>query len=184
MKKSLFIWQLLGFIFTSIAGTLLHFLYEWSGNSLLFAPLSAVNESIWEHMKLLFVPLFFFAIFESRIIKDDFKSFWCIKLKGTLLGLILIPALYYTYTGILGRSADWFNITIFFIATAAVFLTESKTFLSKKPCHISEKTALSILIILGVLFVLFTFYPPQIPLFEDPRTALYGRATLTSTIPC
>ena len=184
MKKSPLLWQLGGFVFTSITGTLLHFLYEWSGNSLLLAPFSAVNESIWEHMKLLFVPLFLFAIFESRYFKYDFKCFWCIKLKGTLLGLILIPTLYYTYTGILGKSADWFNITIFFIATAAVFASETKMFLSKKPCRISEKAAISIFVIIGVLFVIFTFYPPQIPLFEDPRTTLYGRATQAGTIPC
>jgi hypothetical protein len=28
--------------------------------------------------------------------------------------------------------------------------------------------------VLGVLFVLFTFYPPQVPLFRDPVTGGHG----------
>ncbi len=184
MKKSLLLWQTIGFIFTSIAGILLHFLYEWSGDALLVAPFSAVNESIWEHMKLLFVSLFIFTIFESRYFKDDFKNFWCAKLRVTVLGLITIPVLYYTYTGIFGRSADWFNIAIFFIAAAITFLSETRRLLSNKPCILSNKAVLVIFIIIALLFVIFTFYPPEIPLFQDPRTSLYGRSITANNIPC
>ena len=62
MKKSLNLWQLAGFIFTGVAGVLLHFLFEWTGKSIFVAPFAAVNESIWEHMKLLFVPMFLLKI--------------------------------------------------------------------------------------------------------------------------
>ena len=62
MKNSFFKWQLIGFVTTVICGVLLHFLYEWSGESIWVAPISAVNESTWEHMKLLFIPMFIFAI--------------------------------------------------------------------------------------------------------------------------
>ena len=55
MKRSLTLWQFFGFAFTSLLGTLLHFLYEWTGKSPLVAPFSGVNESTWEHMKLLYV---------------------------------------------------------------------------------------------------------------------------------
>jgi hypothetical protein len=53
MKRSIGIWQLAGFAATSLGGTLLHFLYEWLGEAVWIAPLSGVNESTWEHMKLL-----------------------------------------------------------------------------------------------------------------------------------
>ena len=61
MKRSLSIWQFAGFTFTAVLGTLLHFLYEWT-QMIAFAPFSAVNESTWEHMKLLFIPMFLLAI--------------------------------------------------------------------------------------------------------------------------
>ena len=57
MRKRRFLWALAGFLFTGALGSLLHFTYEWSGG-LLTAAFSADNESTWEHMKLLFVPLF------------------------------------------------------------------------------------------------------------------------------
>ena len=110
MKKSVFIWQILGFIFTGVAGVVLHFLFDWTNQSIIVALFSAVNESIWEHMKLLFFPMFVFAIIESRYIGNDYKSFWCVKLIGIVLGVALIPILYYTINGIFGSTPDFVNI--------------------------------------------------------------------------
>ena len=62
MKRRLFFWEAGGFLFTAAAGTLLHFVYDWSGGSALAAAFSAVNESVWEHMKLLFFPAFLFSL--------------------------------------------------------------------------------------------------------------------------
>ena len=45
MRRKLFFWELGGFLFTGALGTLLHFVYEWSGGSALAAWFSAVNES-------------------------------------------------------------------------------------------------------------------------------------------
>ena len=57
MKQSISYWQMAGFLFTSILGTFLHFLFELSGRSVIAAIFSAVNESIWEHMKLIYYPM-------------------------------------------------------------------------------------------------------------------------------
>ena len=55
MKKRLLLWETAGFLFTAAVGALLHFSYDWSGGTVLAAAFSAVNESTWEHMKLLFL---------------------------------------------------------------------------------------------------------------------------------
>lgn len=174
MRKSSRLWQLAGFIFTSIFGTLLHFAYDWSGGSLFFALFSAVNESIFEHMKLLFFPMFVFSFIQNHFLKEKPKNLWCAKLKGTLVGITLIPLLYYTYTGIFGTSADWFNITIFFIAAASAYITEAKNTTHPKPCIISETASFIILCVIGLSFVLLTFFPPHIPLFQDPQSLTFG----------
>ena len=96
MKDLLKIWQWLGFAVTAFGGTILHFLYEWLDGAVWIAPFSGVNESTWEHMKLLFWPMFLFAIFQSFFFFEE-KAFWCIKLRGILLGLALIPIIFYTY---------------------------------------------------------------------------------------
>ncbi|MBO5872966.1 MAG: hypothetical protein J6Q56_02030 [Clostridia bacterium] len=174
MRNSSRLWQLAGFIFTSVFGTLLHFAYDWSGGSLFFAPFSAVNESIFEHMKLLFFPMFVFSFIQNNFSKEKPKNFWCVKLKGSFVGFTLIPLLYYTYTGILGTSADWFNITIFFIASAAAYITEAKKLNHTKPCIISETASFIILCIIGLSFIILTFCPPHIPLFQDPQSLTFG----------
>ncbi|MBE6627688.1 MAG: hypothetical protein E7629_02050 [Ruminococcaceae bacterium] len=150
------------------------FLYEWLGEAVWIAPFSGVNESTWEHMKLLFFPMLLFAIVQSRFFRDR-KDFWCVKLRGILLGQILIPVIFYTYNGVIGRSPDWINIAIFFIAAAITYLYETKHFQKEKTRCRNPKIAIGILCAVALLFVIFTFLTPEIGIFEDPLTGGYGR---------
>lgn len=174
MKQNLSLWQFAGFSLSTLFGTILHFLYDCTNKSLLIAPFSGVNESTWEHMKLLYFPLFIFALIQSRFF-NDYKNFWCIKLIGILVGLLLIPVLFYTYNGVIGKSPDFINIAIFFVAAAATFILEY--YLFKKNTIKCKRPWLAFLIIffIGVLFVLFTFVTPEIAIFKDPITGSYGR---------
>ena len=174
MNKSIPKWQLTGFLFTSVAGTLLHFLFDWTGGNPVAGLISAVNESIWEHMKLLFYPMVIVAFIQSRFGKPLPDCFWQVKLLGILAGLLLIPILYYSYTGILGVEADWFNITIFFIAAAFAFRLESALFLKGFPCSGCARGAIAVLVLISLIFSLLTFFPPEIPFFRDPVTGTYG----------
>ena len=173
MKKSINLWQLLGFAITVVGGTLLHFLYDWLGEAWWIAPFSGVNESTWEHMKLLFWPMFIYAIVQSFYFKD-IKGFWCVKLKGTLCGLILIPIFFYTYNGVIGKSPDWLNITIFFLSAAVAYIYETHLYNDKKACCGRSRSDLVILCLIALSFVLFTFVTPQIGIFKDPLTGMYG----------
>ena len=173
MKRDLSLWQLSGFALTSLAGTLLHFLYDWTGQSIGNALISAVNESTWEHMKLLYVPLFLFAVVQSFFFLE-YKNFWFVKLIGTLFGLIFIPVLFYTYNGAIGPSPDRLNIAIFFIAAAAAFFLEWLLFKAGWPRRCLSRLSLGVLLGIGVLFIVFTFWPPHIPLFQDPLNGSFG----------
>lgn len=173
MKGTLCRWQLGGFLFTSSGGVVLHFLYDWTGESPTVGLVSAVNESIWEHMKLLYVPLVLFALWESRSPVGRLPGFWCAKWWGTLAGLATIPLLYYTYTGALGVSADWFNIFIFFLAAAVTFGLETHLLRHGVSCPY-PKAATGLLLGLFLLFAAFTFAAPHLPLFQDPLAGTYG----------
>ncbi len=174
MGKTLKRFGIIGLIFTGVMGVMLHFLYDITDESILAAPFSAVNESTWEHMKILFFPLFLFAFIEYRLIGKSYEGFWCIKLVSTVTGLLTIPLLYYTYTGALGASADWFNIAIFFIAAAITFSLETAMLKRKVSCPVPPVLSIGILAFIAVLFVVFTFIPPEIPLFTDPVTGRTG----------
>ena len=173
MKKEIGIRQFLGFAVTALGGTILHFLYDWLGESPLVAPFSGVNESTWEHMKLLFWPMLIFAVFEWFFFRER-TDFWCVKLRGILLGLLSIPILFYTYNGAVGKSPDWLNITIFFVSVAIAYLYETKLFKENKLSCKKPNRAVAILVLIALLFVVFTFFTPKLGLFKDPLTGTYG----------
>lgn len=167
MKRSLILWQIGGLTFSAVLGTLFHFLYDWT-NFILFMPFSAVNESTWEHMKLLFFPSFIFAIIQSIFFLKDYPSFWRIKLIGITVGLLVIPILFYTYNGAIGKSPDWFNIAIFFIALSAQYFLEYRQFKYGKTKSSLLIFSIVSLAIITLLFTIFSFYPPNLPLFTPP----------------
>ena len=173
MKRSIGLWQLCGFISTSIGGTLLHFLYDLLGEAIWIAPFSGVNESTWEHMKLLFWPMLIFAAVQNTFLSDH-NAFWCIKLRGILLGLVMIPIIFYTLNGAFGKTPDWLNITIFFISAAIAYLYETHLFNSDLIVCKYPRLAIPALGSIALMFVIFTFMTPEIPLFEDPLTGNYG----------
>ncbi|MCI8518676.1 MAG: hypothetical protein HFJ51_00655, partial [Clostridia bacterium] len=56
-NKKIRSYQIFSVLFAFILGTLLHFTYKLSNNNMLVAAFSAINESVWEHLKLLFFPM-------------------------------------------------------------------------------------------------------------------------------
>ena len=173
MKQQIGLSQLLGFAVTAFGGTVLHFLFEWLGEARWIAPFSGVNESTWEHMKLLFWPMLLYAAVQAVFFRER-KDFWCVKLRGILLGLLLIPVLFYTYNGVIGKSPDWLNIAIFFISAALAYLYETRLFKGEKVRCISPRSALALLAVIALLFAVFTFATPRLNIFRDPLTGTYG----------
>ena len=173
MKRTVWLWQLVGFALTTLLGTLLHFMYEWLGEPLWIAPFSGVNESTWEHMKLLFWPMLLYALFTGFFFRA-YSDFWCVKLRGTLLGLVSIPVIFYTYNGVIGKSPDWVNIAIFFVAAALSYAYETRALMkSSTPCNFSRICKAAFFTI-ALAFVIFTFKTPMLNIFKDPITNAYG----------
>ena len=173
MKRTVWLWQLFGFAFTALAGTLLHFLYEWLGEAVWIAPISGINESTWEHMKLLFWPMFIYAIVQSFFFKG-YENFWCVKLRGMILGLGSIPIIFYTYNGVIGKSPDFINIAIFFVSAALAYVYETRELKNESSRCKFPRLAFAALCIIGLCFVIFTFKTPELGLFKDPVTGTYG----------
>lgn len=177
MKQSLGKRKIAGFLFVSVSGTFLHFFYDLTGKRVAAALVSAVNESIWEHMKLIFYPMLLFSAVEQRYVPDIPDEKEVIRgssLAGILLALLLIPVLYYTYTGVLGVSADWFNITIFFLAAGAAYYLSYRMEKGNAIRGIGPGLWWFVMVLIAGTFTVATFYPPGIPLFRDPLDGHYG----------
>ena len=173
MKKSISLWQWLGFLFVCVAGTALHYVYDWTGESVFAAAFSGVNESVWEHMKILFFPMLVFAILQGCFWREQ-ANFWSVKALGVLAGLVSIPVLFYTVNGAFGKTPGWLNITIFFASAAVAFFLEYLLFKKALPKCKYHGWGILVLGALALVFVIFTFATPELPLFRDPLTGTYG----------
>ena len=175
MSGKLFKFELIGFIFTSITGSAAHFFYELSGNNSIVGLFCPVNESVWEHLKLLFFPYMLFAVFEFFMLKMP-KGFFRAKLYGALAGMLTTVGIYYIYNGAVGKSPDLLNIISFFIGVGAAYFVSYTLIKNEKEASAAGEIISVVLIaVIGASFVLFSIYPPFIPLFEDPRYAVFGR---------
>jgi hypothetical protein len=167
-------WELGGIIFIVVLGSLLHFAFEWSGNWPPLGAIAAVNESVWEHLKLGFWPALLYAALEYGRFGKSANNFPFAKTAGIYLIPVTIVVLYYAYTAILGHGLLVVDIAIFVVAVIIGQLVSYKLLMaSALPARVNRFAPVA-LVILAILFVLFTFYPPQIPLFRDSVTGGYG----------
>lgn len=160
-------YTIIGIIFVLIAGTLAHFLYDWSGNRYFVGLFTPINESIWEHMKLLFFPMLLYALF--LILKFE-KEYPCVTPAlcfGIVTGTLLIPIFYYAYTAILGKNMFLLDIAVFIFSIVIAFLLAYRFTLS---CKLEPYTVLlcCLVCVLFACFMIFTYHPPDMKLFEDP----------------
>ncbi len=174
-KRKIIRFQIFSVIFTWILGTILHFLYEWSGDNKIIASFSAVNESTWEHLKLVFFPMLITTIVGFLVIGKDNKKFWCAKTIGIILAMSFIIVFFYTYTGIIGTNFAILDIGSFFVAVILGEYVAYKIMTNdeyKLKCN--KRIAVIGLICILLCFIIFTYLPPHIGLFKDPISNGYG----------
>lgn len=162
--------NLFRFIFISILGVLLHFTYEWSGDHPAVGLFSAVNESTWEHLKLIFFPMLLLTMIEflwSHIQEKPLpENYLPARTIGILSGMAFIVVVFYTLNGVLGRNYEILNIALYFAGVIYALRTENRSG-SRQMC-INDYVSMTILAILAVAFFAFTKYPPELGIFADP----------------
>lgn len=164
--------EIFSIIFVSILGTLLHFTFQWSNNNNFVAAFSAINESTWEHLKLLFFPMLISSILGYFYLYKTVFNFWCARIFGIIVSTSFVIIFFFTYTGILGNNIALINIASFFISILLGEFVSYTFMISNLSCN--NLKSLIIFIILFFLFVFFTYFPPKIGLFKDPITNSYG----------
>ena len=166
-------WEIAGLLWTLAAGNGLHFVYDWTGESVAAALFASVNESTWEHMKLLAVPWILFSLVEYVALRSD--GIAGPRAAGLLAGLASVPLLFYTYQGIVGRDVMIVDILIFQAAVLAAWLV-SRGLQRRGSLSAPLWQVLGILVQLGAaaVFAVWTVNPPELPLFVDPTNGTRG----------
>jgi hypothetical protein len=160
-------YTIIGTVFVIFLGTISHFFYDWSNNNFIVGLFAPVNESTWEHMKLIFFPMLLFSLFAIPKLKENHPCITSSLFSGILVGTALIPVIFYTYTGILGYNVFILDLLTFILAVIIAFSIVYKLTLS---CRMQNRTTLLCAVICVVLicFLIFTFNPPNIGLFAAP----------------
>lgn len=168
-------WELAGLFITLIFGNLLHFVFDWSGENRIVAAFAAVNESTWEHMKLLVIPWVVWSLVEAVVLRDSRRPVLLARAMGLLAGVVLIPAMYYTYTGALGVSSMIVDVLLFQAAVLLGAWVSWRIMAGGKGSGLLW-SVLGLLLLLGVwaLFVWWTYDPPVLPIFIDPTNGTTG----------
>lgn len=165
--KSLKSSMIFGVIFVLILGTMSHFFYEWSKNNFIIGLFTPVSESVWEHMKLIFFPMLLYFLILLPKLGTAFPCFVSAFSSGILLGTLLIPVIYYTYTGILGYNTLPLDIGTFIISVIAAFYSVYRLTLSGKLQGYTHFLCAA-LWIFGICFIVFTYDPGALNIFRLP----------------
>ena len=156
-------------IATAILGTLNHFLYFLSGHSAIVALFCPINESVWEHLKLLFFPFLFITIWEYWSRRLTIAHFFYCRYLGVASGMIFIVSFFYTYSGIAGQNFLVLDILTFYFSVILSFYVSE--YLSRKFCSATKSDSsfvASLWIVTAFFFFVFTCLPPDLPLFYSP----------------
>ena len=150
---------LTAFVAATLAGSCLHFFYE-----LLPSPLTAcfapVNESLWEHLKLLYWPYLVAGLILAR--REGWATLGRRSAALLLLSGVMLAA-GYLYHVVWGGTALFFDVALYVLLMAGAFLLPQLW----KGLEARRELLVLLAAALGAAILLFTFLPPGGILFRD-----------------
>lgn len=172
--KKLKIAEIIGIPVIYLIAVVLHFVYDFTDGSVLSILFGAVNESVWEHIKIFAVGYISWAIVELMWLKPSFKKFVVAKTVSLYFLCLAIIVFFYTYNLFTPQPVLWLDITSSFVFVVLSQLISYKLITSEKRIYEYFYIAVALLMMFFVMFFSFTVYPPKIDLFKDPLTGNYG----------
>lgn len=149
--------------------SLFHFAYDFFGRTFWLAGFFPISESIWEHLKLPFLSLFFLNLiswcefvkrctWKERLLFASFQS---------EVSMLVVAFGYYGIKGGLGKEGLWIDLSLLFLGllwslAISVFFRNNLVFI---PSWIKNYFFIKAMIMF-VLFWIFSFYIPHYPIFQ------------------
>jgi hypothetical protein len=174
VRREIWKWEMLGIPFIVFTGSALHFVFAWSGESRVVALIAAVNESVWEHLKLAFWPSICWSLFEYVKLRPDARSFWSAKGYAMLVAPLSIVTIFYSYTSLRGGNLLALDIATFVIATAMGQLASARLLTAGVNMASLRMLGQALLVCQLGAYATFTYAAPPLNLFEDARNGSRG----------
>lgn len=174
-RKKILKWEMFGILFIFLFGAFLHFVYELSGGLKIVALVGAVNESVWEHLKIGFWPAFIWAIIEFFVFGKRTRNFFIAKGTSFTLIALLITGIYYGAVTLNIENLA-IDITNFFISIVLAQIISYRVILVQRYYKVLRVIGVILVFANLIGFSLLSYYPPKCPIFKDPLTGKYGIA--------
>lgn len=160
--------------FLFLLGSLFHFAYEFSKKKLIVGLFTPVNESMFEHSKLLLVPLSFFYFISYFFVKDcvDINNYFLAMLVSIVFSIITMVCFYYTYKEIIGKSYLWVDIFDLFLSLFIGQVLANHVY--EYSGGIYFVISISLVILIFIVYIYLTFKPFKVPFFYDKKNKIYG----------
>lgn len=153
------------FFLTAAAGAALHFLYDLWPNALT-AILAPVNESVWEHLKLLFWPFLLACPFLVQRGRNAQRA-WGACFAAMLLMPALLLGIYYPLRAGFGVQTEMMPIVLYYLVLAAGFWITHRL----SGVAAMERWAGVLLMAVGfyvACLIVFSVAAPPLPIFQAP----------------
>ena len=139
---------------TVLLGTIWHFIYQMSGDNFIVGLVAPINESVWEHLKIVFFPLVIVGLVAYFRLKPNKGNFCTGLLVGSLTGMMIVFFGFYLYTSIIGESL--IIDILLFIASIIVAMYISWWFVinTKKIMWLEILSSIGLVGITGILIYL------------------------------
>jgi len=134
---------------------------------------SALNESTWEHMKMLIAPTIIVGFFQYIFLDKAYINFFNSILVLLVVELVTMPLLYEILKRMVKKVHFLVTILIFFLSTIFGLIAEY-LILTNGVVILPEIWSLILALLIVCMFAIFSYYPPKMFLFRDPITGGYG----------
>ena len=151
----------------------LHFIYEKMPNFIV-SIVAPVNESIFEHMKILFTSIIIAGVIQKIIVKRKNLNINNVCFSNFVAALISIPIFLIMFLPIYNVIGENLPVNIILMLITIIIAEIISYLITKKDDLKLENKTIIFVIITYIIFAILTYYPPKIELFRDPLNNYYG----------
>ena len=160
--------------FLFVIGSAFHFIYDLSNKNKFVGIIAPVNESVFEHSKLLLVPLMLFWMIGYFFLKDsiNINNYFFAMLVSIVFSIITMISFYYTYKEIIGNSYLWIDVFDLLLSLFIGQILANHIYEYSK--GVSWVISIIVTFLIFIFYIYLTFKPFKTPLFYDKKNKIYG----------
>lgn len=161
---------LISFIIFSIIGTAMHFVYDIIGSNIILNGIVPINESVWEHLKLIFYPsLIFFVCNYDYKAKNNKATYTASFVTASTISMLFCIMSYYSILYFFKFVPGVINIVIYYLSMFILFVLMYIMNYITEELHDNFNFFCEITILIYIfIFYIYTYFPPNLIIFKSP----------------